>query len=115
MSTKKHPANKVIERLRKEYEGQSLAGSIVYALDITFSELATTDAVKEVEKEFEDAQEQVKKIASTLPEDDARRQQLHDALNAMESGHIQSKELAVEEMVNVLVGWYLKNHLGLAV
>ena len=115
MSKKKHPALEVFESLQEEYKGDSLAEIIVSALDITFTGLVETDVVKEAERKFEDGYEQVKGIARTLPEKDARRQQLHDALDAIESGHIQSKELAVEEMFNVLGGWYLRSHLGLDV
>ena len=37
-------------------------------------------------------------------------EQVWNVLNEMESGLIQSQELAVEEMFNVLVGWYLRHH-----
>ena len=82
-------------------------------LDIPFSALVETNAVKEAEKKFYKGYERLRKIGEKLPEKDAK--QVNEALNQMESGLIGSQEMAVEEMFNLLAGWYLRSHLGLDV
>lgn len=113
MTEKKHPAIKIFESLQEEYEGKSLAYCISVKLDIPFMAFVETNAGKAAEKKFYKGYERMRKIGEKLPEKDAK--QVNEALNQMESGLIGSQEMAVEEMFNLLAGWYLRSHLRLDV
>lgn len=113
MSKKKHPALEVFESLREEYKGRSLAYSISMKLDKPFTALVETKEVKAAEKKFYKGYKRIGGICDKLPEKDAR--QVTESLDQMESGLIEAQELAVEEMFNLLAGWYLRSHLGIKV